>query len=198
MDLANLLRNVLQNPTPPAMLALQGALLASQSKANTAEEKGNAAIALAVLDDFYAYLTELESKLEAHAFAELASKLDIAAIGGVVLENIVEARDKMLQRILIGALSEALMVGASRQYVAAYSRELEALHRQAAWKVRAHLWRLSAAKRPELADERRRDLVDNLLAPLFRQDTPPEAKPVLLGALFQVLILCHAARCFEA
>src|SRR5881409_2245148 len=111
MDLADLLRNVLQNPTPPATLALQGALLASQSKATTAEEKGNAAVALAVLDDFYAYLTELESKLEAHAFAELASKLDIAAIGGVVLENIVEARDKMLQRILIGALSEALMVG---------------------------------------------------------------------------------------
>src|SRR5437867_1186428 len=193
MDLAVMLRGVLQGPTTEAMLALQGALLALESAASTAEQRSNVLSALAVTDDFYAYLTELEGKLGAHAFAELASKLDIGAVGGVVLENITEARDKLLQRVLIGALSEALMVLASRQYIKAYNCELDALHKQAAWKARAHLWRLSARKRPELTPGERTLMVDGLLAPLFHKDTPLEAKPILLGTFFQVLILCFAA-----
>jgi hypothetical protein len=172
------------------MLALQGALLSLESTASTAEQRSDVLSAQVVTDDFYSYLTELEGKLGAHAYAELASKLDIGAVGGVVLENMAEARDKLLQRVLIGALSEALMVLASRQYIKAYNRELDALHKQTAWKVRAHLWRLSARKRPELTPGDRTLMVNGLLAPLFHKDTPPEAKPILLGTLFQVLILC--------
>ena len=193
MDLPLLLRRVLQKPSLEDLLALQVALLSLDSTADSDLRRSEVLAALAVVDDFYAYLTEVEGKLEAHAFAELATKLDIGALGGVVLENIGEAREKMLQRILIGALSETLMVLASRQYIKGYNRELEALHRQTAWKVRAHLWRLSASKRPELAPEERRETIDNLLAPLFQRDIAPEAKPVLLGSFFQVLILCLAA-----
>lgn len=81
-----------------------------------------AATALALLGDFYAYLVGLESKLEAHAFAELASKMDMGAVGGVVVENMLSAGEKLLERILVGGFSEALMVLASRQYVKAFKR----------------------------------------------------------------------------
>jgi hypothetical protein len=189
MDTVMLLRRVLAGPAVGNLLDLQAALLSAEKGA--AQEQQRISSALAVLDDFYEYMVELQGKLEAHAFAELASKLDIGAVGGVVLENIFDAGKHLMQRLLIGGLSETLMILASRQYVKAYNRDLDAMHRQAAWRLRRHLWRLSAANRPELADETRTALVDALLAPALDEDNPGELRAILLGRLFQVLLLCY-------
>jgi hypothetical protein len=190
MDTLMLLRRVLAAPAAGNLLNLQAALLSVEKGADQ-EQRFKISSALTVLDDFYDYIVELQGKLDAHAFAELASKLDIGAVGGVVLENIFDAGKHLMQRLLIGGLSETLMVLASRQYVKAYNRDLDAMHRQSAWRVRSHLWRLSAANRPELADESRTALVDALLAPVLEEDNPSELRAILLGRLFQVLLLCY-------
>jgi hypothetical protein len=190
MDTVMLLRQVLAAPAAGNLLDLQAALLSVEKGADQ-EQRFKISSALAVLDDFYDYIVELQGKLDAHAFAELASKLDIGAVGGVVLDNIFDAGEHFMRRLVIGGLSETLMVLASRQYVKAYNRDLDSMHRQSAWRVRSHLWRLSAANRPELADETRTALVDALLAPVLEEDNSSELRAILLGRLFQVLLLCY-------
>ena len=189
MEPLPLLQRVLTKPASADLLSLQTVVLSWEEKAASPLAREQAATALALLGDFYSYLVGLESKLEAHAFAELASKMDMGAVGGVVVENILDAREKLLERILVGGLSEALMVLASRQYVRAFNRELEAFYQQVAWQLRAHLWRFSAAGRPELAPSERTSLIDSLLATVFDKEAPSNAKPVVIGCLFQVLLL---------
>jgi len=122
MEPLTLLRRVLTKPTPGDLLSLQTIVLSCEEKAASPLKHEQAETALALLGDFYAYLVGLESKLEAHAFAELASKMDMGAVGGVVVENMLSAGEKLLERILVGGFSEALMVLASRQYVKAFKR----------------------------------------------------------------------------
>lgn len=189
MDPQLLLQRILTKPSSSDLLSLQSVVLSWEEQTGSPLARERIATVLALLGDFYAYLVGLESKLEAHAFAELASKMDMGAVGGVVVENMLDARDKLLERIFIGGLSEALMVLASRQYVKAFNRELEAFYQQVAWQLRAHLWRFSAAGRPELTPSERAALIDSLLAAVFDKEAPGHAKPVVLGCLFQVLLL---------
>jgi len=189
MEPLTLLRRVLTKPTPSDLLSLQTIVLSCEEKAASPLKHEQAETALALLGDFYAYLVGLESKLEAHAFAELASKMDMGAVGGVVVENMLSAGEKLLERILVGGFSEALMVLASRQYVKAFNRDLDAFYRQVAWQLRAHLWRLSAARRPGLAASERAHLIDSLFTPILDKEVRCEATPVVLGCLFQALLI---------
>jgi hypothetical protein len=168
-------------------------MLGWQENARGAERHEQIGTALALLGDFYNFLTGLESKLEAHTYAEVASKMDMAAVGGVVAENVLGSGEKLMERVLIGGLSEFLMVLASRQYVKAFDRELGAFYQQVAWQLRAHLWRFSARERPEHAPAQRAALIDALINPLLDKSTPGEAKSIVLGCLFQVILLAEVA-----
>ena len=168
---------------------MQSILLAWEGRTDAPLAPAQVATALSVLGDFYCYLVGLESKLEAHAFAELASKMDMGAVGGVVAENMLGAGEKLLERVLVGGLSEALMVLASRQYVKAFTRELTAFYQQVTWQLRAHFWRLSAARRPGLAPSERTVLIDALFAPVLHDKAPSNATPLVLACLFQLLLL---------
>ena len=189
MDLSELTKRVMANPAPTDLLALQSALLAVEETSPSEEIRDLSSSTLEVLGDFYCYLVELAAKLDAHEYAELASKLDIAGVGGVVLDNVLDAGDKLMQHVLIGGLSESLMVLASRQYVKAFNRERDAMHEMTAWKMRAHWWRFSTKQRPDLAASQRGALITSLLQPVFNPEVAGEIKPVLLGRLFQVLLL---------
>jgi hypothetical protein len=189
MDPVPLLERVVTKPTSGDLLSLQTVVLSWEEKAASPLAREQAATALTLLGDFYAYLVGLESKLEAHAFAELASKMDMGAVGGVVVENVLSTGEKLLERILVGGFSEALMVLASRQYVKAFNRDLEAFYQQVAWQLRAHLWRFSAARRPGLTPSERAHLIDSLFAPILDKETQGDATPIVLGCLFQVLLI---------
>ena len=189
MDATTLLQRILKKPSAGDLLSLQSILLAKEEKADSPLARDQSAAALALLEDFYCYLVGLESKLEAHRFAELASKMDMGAVGGVVAENMLGAGEKLLERVLIGGFSEALTVLASRQYIKAFNRELEAFYQQVAWRLRTHLWRFSAARRSELSPSERAALIGALFAPILDNKTPGEAKAIVLGYLFQVLLL---------
>jgi hypothetical protein len=189
MDPMPLLQRIFTKPATGDLLSLQSVLLSMEEKADSPLTREQTAAALALLEDFHSYLVGLESKLEAHSFAELASKMDMVAVGGVVAENMLAAGDKLLERVLVGGLSEALTVLASRQYVKAFNRELEAFYHQVAWRQRAYLWRFSADRRPELPPSERAALIDALFAPILDRKAPSEAKSVVLGCLFQILLL---------
>lgn len=189
MDPAPILQRILTQPAPADLLSLQGVLLSWEEKADSPLARERVSTALSLLEDFYTYLTGLESKLEAHSFAELASKMDMGAVAGVVAENVLGAGQKLLERVLVGSFSEALTVLASRQYVKAYNRELEAFFQQVAWRLRAHIWRFSAAKRPKMAPAKRAALIDSLFVPIFEKETPGSTRSIALGCLFQVLLL---------
>ncbi|MGD9049546.1 MAG: hypothetical protein PVF77_15925, partial [Anaerolineae bacterium] len=76
---------ILSLPTPEALLALQGALLVSGRQGEAADR------ALEVAGHFYAYLSELQSKISSRNYSEMASRLDIGAVGAVALENILSS-----------------------------------------------------------------------------------------------------------
>lgn len=190
MSFQNLLDGLLTKPTPAELLALQTALLAAEADPARAEPARHA---LAVARHFHVYLTEFEAKSTARQYSEVASLLDMGAVGAVALENLLEAGEMLWQRMLLGGLGEILMVLASRQYVKAWSHEMRPIHTQAVWFLRGELWQLSVAGRPELSSEARTAQVDELLAPALNNDTADVARAALLGRLFQVLLIIYAA-----
>lgn len=180
--------SILNQPTPEGLVALQGALLVC------GQQEDAAARALEITDQFHAYLGELQSKLAARDYSELASRLDIGAVGAVALENIVAAdKDNFWQRLVLGGTAEALMVAASRQYVKAWEVETGLVHSRAAWYLAKALWRTSCDMQPDLDSAQRWGAIQDLLAPAQDPEVPASSKAVLLGRIFQILILTTLA-----
>lgn len=188
-NLSDVLQPLMTSPTPGALVTLQGALLASEMKGEAVERS------LEVAGQFHTYLSELQSKITAKQYNEMASRLDIGAVGTVALENLVATRkEEFWKRLLLGGLGETLMVAASRQYIRAWDAETTLVHTQAAWYLSEALWRASRQMQPDLPPEQRWQAIQGLLAPAYAADTPASAKAVLLGRVFQVLLLTHLAR----
>jgi len=168
---------------------LQGALLAHGLETEETRR------ALAIAGEFHAYLCELQSKLAARDYSELASRLDIGAVGAVALENVVAGeRDKFWQRLTLGGLGESLMVAASRQYIKAWQTEVGQVHNCAAWGLAGQLWQASLQMKPELPVEQRWQAIQALLAPAHDDQVPGAIKAVLLGRIFQMMLATYLAR----
>lgn len=193
MDLESILHQVLQEPTPEALWELQGALRVRATSAS-GDEAQALSHALEAASEFYLYLSELQSKTTARQFSELASLLDMGAVGLVAVENLVAEGGKLWEKMLLGGLGESLMVLASRQYIKAWAQETELVHRRAAWYLSGALWQLSVECQPTLGAEQRQALIQALLSPSLEADTPVPAKIALLGRLFQVLLLTRVLR----
>jgi len=189
LDLNDAIQSILNRPTPETLIGLQGALLV------TGEEGEVQQRALEVTGQFYQYLSDLKSKLTAQNYSELASMLDIGAVGAVALGNIVSGEPESLwQRLFVGGLAEGLMVAASRQYVKGWGAETGVVHSQAAWYLTEALWRASSEMQPELPHEQRWEAIQTLLAPAHDPDVPAPEKAVLLGRIFQILLITYLAR----
>jgi hypothetical protein len=187
------LRPVLSQPTPEALIALQGVLLSLEGDG---EEVGQA---LEIAGRFYLYLIELRSKITARDYSELASRLDISAVGVVALENIILAEGQAFwQRLVLGAVAELLMVAASRQYIKGWQAETTLVHTQAAWYLTEALWQASVQSYPDLESEQRWRAIQTLLAPVSSADVPAPEKAVLLGLIFQLLLLTHLSEFLSA
>jgi hypothetical protein len=192
-SLQDAVQSLLSQPAPEKLLALQGALLA--------QDQGDGAVefALEIAGHFYAYLSELKSKMSARDYSELASHLDIGAVGVVALENVLAgAGDKLWQRLLLGAVAEGLMVAASRQYIKGWETETGLVHSQAVWYLTEVLWRTSVREQPHLPAEQRWQSIQSLLAPASEPDVPAPDKAILLGRVFQILLLTHLAQLLPA
>lgn len=146
-----------------------------------------------VLDQAYAFFNQLLATSSAKEYSHFASLLDIGAVGIVVLQNIGDAKEteNFWGKLISGALSEGLMVMASRQYVKAFDEELQAVYQSTAWDLFQALWSVSTTMQPNLAVRERRALLDHLLAPLTDAELPGTAKALLIGRLYQLLLLVH-------
>jgi hypothetical protein len=179
---------ILSQPTPEALVALHGALLSSGQQDEALER------ALEVAGHFHRYLSELQGKIAARDYSELASRLDIGAVGVVALENVIAAESEdFWQQLLLGGLAEGLMVAASRQYVKGWQVETEVAHSHAAWYLTEALWRASIDMQPDLLPERRWHAVQALLAPAHDPHVPAPDKAMLLGRIFQMLLITYLA-----
>ena len=177
------LTGVLSLPTPEALWRLRADLLEGGFSPD--------APMLEIIGEFRAFLDHFATSTSSRDLNHLASKLDIGAIGGVVLEQLFESPDskELAMRVLTGGISEGLMVLASRQYVRVAEGELAALFRDTAWNLYLHLWRWTAEANPDLDVAERRQLLDRITEPLLNAQTPDAIKATLTGRLFQVLLL---------
>ena len=170
-NLRSAMGQVLTAPTPDSLVQLQGALLACSDQGEPVMQ------ALKVAGRFYSYLSELQSKITARQYSELASLLDIGAVGAVALENILASGEgDWWQRLLLGGTAEALMIGASRQYIKAWTIETQLVHTKAAWYLSEALWHTSVQMQPEIAAEQRWERL--AVYPVFYQQLLyPAARP---------------------
>jgi hypothetical protein len=188
-SLQDVIRSILTQPAPEALVELQGVLLALDGQDEAAQQ------ALEVAGRFYAYLSELRSKLKAKDYSELASRLDIGAVGTVAMETVIAGESaKFWQRLVLGGLGEALMVGASRQYVKAWEVETGLVHGEAVWYLTSALWQASGEMQPDLPAEKRWEAIHALLAPAHDPEVPGAVKALLLGRIYQMLLLTRLAR----
>jgi hypothetical protein len=185
------LTSVLTAPSPRGIWILRSELLETGQEISGELRE--------ILDQFYSFLDELSKSSTSREYSHLASKLDIGAVGALVLENILEESDReKLSKKLLGALfSEGLMVLATRQHVKAWEEELGAVYRRASWFLFERIWSFSEEARPDLVNQDRRKLLDQLMAPLLSEETSGEIKAVLCGRLFQILLVWEITKSFR-
>lgn len=176
-------------PNPEDLASLQGLLLSLGISRETQPEP-----LLELVKSFYDYLTELRGKLRGRAFSEMASLLDLAAMGAVALEGMDLSAG--LGKLLMGSLGEGLAVLGSRQYIKGWNVEISVLHEKASWVLRDALWSFSATNRPDLPAPRRLALVESLLMPIqaVQNRREPDSQvlaTLYLACLFQILILAR-------
>ena len=189
LDLQEALKPILTLPTPEALIGLQGALLAINEESEAREQ------ALEVTSHFFAYLSDLKSKITSRNYSEMASRLDIGAVGAVALENILTTNtDEIWKGLILGGIAEVLMVAASRQYIKGWEVETTLVHSQAAWYLAETLWRTSCEMQPDLRPKERWEAIQTLLAPAHDTDVPAPEKALLLGRIFQLLLITYLAR----
>lgn len=176
---------LLGEPSPPGLWQLRADLL----QVGVPLE----ATVWAILDEFYHFLNELLASATAREYSHFASLLDIGAVGGVALQNLLaqEGNRALWQRLLAGGLSESLMVLAARQYVKAWEGEMTTLYRSAAWNLYRALWEISLELKPELTSATRRTHLEDLLAPLRGENTRGTVKALLIARLYQFLLLYY-------
>lgn len=174
-------------PDPAVLWDLRAALLeAGVSQDSTVWD---------LLDEFHAFLDHLAGSATAREYSNLASMLDIGGVGGVILENLIEAEEpaKLAQRLLSAVLSEGLMILATRQHVRAWEEELNSVYRSAAWSLYPRIWSFSLDGKPDLSNSERRSLVDQLFEPLTDPNRSGTVRAVVIVRLFQALLV-HACR----
>jgi hypothetical protein len=186
-SLRQLLAHIARQPTAKDLWALRGTLLACVQDQPEAQQIHE------IAREFYLYLSELQSKMSARQYNELASRLDIGSVGMLALQDILTEREDLWKTLLLGGFGESLMVLASRQYVKAWEQELRSVHRRAAWTLYGVLWQLSHKYQPEMESSERQALIETTLAPALDEDTPFDTKMLLLLRLFQTLLLLLAA-----
>ena len=84
-DMQNTLAHLLTEPTPDALWQLRGELLEAGM---TSESR-----ALVILHEFHQFLNELVASSTAREYSHFASILDMAAVAGVAVQNLMEQGD---------------------------------------------------------------------------------------------------------
>lgn len=178
---------VLAEPTPSSLWRLRADIL---ERGPSGKEE-----ILLILERFFHFVNELVASSTAREFSHFASIMDMAAVAGVAIQNLMEDQDSedWWHRFVIGAASEGLMVLAARQYVKAWEEEMDATYNAAAWYLTQEYWNLSSDLKPELSAAKRRILIDRLAVSLQDSEVEGIVKAGLIVRLFQLLLLARLA-----
>lgn len=180
MDPSATLKRILTEPTSADVWQLQGDLLVVGTEA--------ARRARRVARDFYAYLSDLESKVTSRRHSRWSAALATTAVTSVSLHDLLDTQVDVFKRLLASGSAALLEIGAAHQSVQAWEVEAALVHHDAAWKLYDELWDISTIMLPDLPADQRRAHLDKLLTPVVSPDTPPKDKAALLVTLFQVVL----------
>ena len=187
MPLAEALSKTLSYPTSESLWQLRAELLQAGVPSGSR--------LWAILGEYQRFLEQVRSSTESRHYSELASKLDIGSISGVVVERFLEpqgARELALS-VISGILSEGLMAIATRQHVKAWEAGLASVCAGSAWFLYEEMWHWAQQKKPELNAGERRHLLDLLFAPICSATPGNVSKFHLIGSLFQVLMISEVS-----
>ena len=188
MALETTLTQVLTQPTPDALWALRADLLSLADRL-PADRRPAADRTLEIVRRFHDYLAALRSKMTAREYSQFASRLDMGSVGVLAVQDLVTERERLLESLFLGGLSEGLMVLATLQYIKAWEAETALVHHQATWWLFEGLWQLSREFRPQMPARERQKLINALLDPARREETDPTVRVTLVVRLFQALLL---------
>lgn len=149
--------------------------------------------AMVTINAFYTFVSQLIASSSARQYSHFASLLDLGAIAGVALQNLLESSESesWSQRLLAGGFSEILMVLAARQYVKAWDEEMQSVYDIAAWQLGEEFWYLSAANQPELSADMRHEHIERLLSPFRDDELSGTVKAAICIHYFQLLLLAQ-------
>ena len=188
MTLDRSLSLALTRPAPESLWSLRATLLVLADRLPLSE-RAPADRSLAIAGEFHHYLAELQSKMTAHEFSKLASRMDVGSVGLLALQDLVADREELFRKVFLGGLSEGLMVLAAQQYTKAWRTEISLVNDEALWRLYDGLWEVSRQLRPDLPAETRCDQIEALLAPVRPPEVEPSVKAAVIARLFQVLLI---------
>jgi len=183
---------VLTEPTAAALWALRGELLVLADRM-PAPDRAQVDWSLEVVADFHRHVAEGESKRAARAYSEKGTKMELASLGILAVEDLIGDREGVFRKLFLGGLSEGLGVSAAQQHVRAWATESSTVDAQAAWWLFGALWRLSRQLRPEIDPTERRGQIDALLAPLRGHELSDEVRSAFLAELYQAVLVSSLA-----
>jgi hypothetical protein len=188
MTLDRSLSLALTRPAPESLWSLRATLLVLADRLPLSG-RALADRSLAIAGEFHHYLAELQSKMTAHEFSKLASRMDVGSVGLLALQDLVADREELFRKVFLGGLSEGLMVLAAQQYTKAWRTEISLVNDEALWRLYDGLWEVSRQLRPDLPAETRCDQIEALLAPVRPPEVEPSVKAAVIARLFQVLLI---------
>ena len=188
MTLDRSLSLALTRPAPESLWSLRATLLVLADRLPLSG-RALADRSLAIAGEFHHYLAELQSKMTAHEFSKLASRMDVGSVGLLALQDLVADREELFKKVFLGGLSEGLMVLAAQQYTKAWRTEISLVNDEALWRLYDGLWEVSRQLRPDLPAETRCDQIEALLAPVRPPEVEPSVKAAVIARLFQVLLI---------
>lgn len=187
MSLRESLTAVLTNPTASGLWPLRADLL----EAGLPE----GARLWDLIGNYQHFLDQLASCMTSRHYSDLASKLDIGSVSGVIMERLLEPQGsrELAVSLLTGALSEGLMVAATRQHVKAWEQGIATYVNSTAWFLYHELWRWSEEMNPGLPAAERRSQLDQLFKPVHSPGVECACKAAFLGLLFQILLVSRVS-----
>ncbi len=188
MPLESDLSLVLTQPAADSLWNLRADLLERADRL-APDERGSADLSLAIVDRFHQYLADLQSKMSAHDYSQLAAKMDVGSVGLLALQDLVTNRDQLFKTLFLGGLSEGLMLLATFQYAKAWKTEVTLVNDEALWWLFRGFWQVSRQLRPDVATGTRRGQIDALLEPVRSPDIEPAVKAAIIARMFQILLV---------
>ncbi len=179
-SLISALQRILTTPTPDDLWGVQAELLAV---AGDAAQK-----AREVAGHFHSFLRDLESKVASRSASRMSAILTTASVSSVGLQEMLAEKEDPLRRLFASGVTAMLEVAGAMKGVEAWQVEAALVYYDVAWYLYGELWEVSLTGRPDLSDQERKALLDQLLGPVLDPEIDGAVKSAVLVRFFQIAL----------